>query len=419
MATISSLKAREILDSRGNPTVEVDVTLNDGSFGRAAVPSGASTGSHEMLELRDGDKARYLGNGVLKAVSNVKEIIAPKVIGMDANNQADLDHTMIALDGTPNKSKLGANAILGVSMAVMHAAAAAKNIPLYQHVGELFGNTNFILPQVMFNVLNGGKHANWATDVQEFFIIPTSKAIPKYADRLRAGAEVYHHLKKILSAKGYTVSVGDEGGYAPKEMSSNTEPVEILLMAIEKAGYKAGTDIVLGFDAAASEFYKDGKYELKKEGKSLTSSEWTEVVKGWCQKYPIFSFEDMHAEDDWTGWQEFTATVGADHQVVGDDLLVTNAERVKLAIERKACNSLLVKVNQIGSITETFDAIKLTNSVGWTNVFSHRSGETEDSTIADLVVGTGAGQIKTGAPARGERTAKYNQLLRIEELLEN
>ncbi|HNT30277.1 MAG TPA: phosphopyruvate hydratase [bacterium] len=417
MSEIIEIKARQIIDSRATPTVEVDVRLTDGSSGRAAVPSGASTGAHEALELRDNDPAHFLGKGVLQAIHNIDSIIAPALKGMDAKQQKEIDETMLALDNTPNKSKLGANAILGVSMAALHAAAQSKGLHLYEHVAELFGTPKPIMPQVLFNVLNGGKHANWATDVQEYFIIPLSAAIPDYHERLRAGVEVYHHLGKILKEKKYTTSVGDEGGFAPKEMTSNTEPIDILLQAIEKAGYKAGTDIVLGFDAAASEFYRDGRYELKKENKTLTSGEWTEVIKGWCERYPIYSLEDMHAEDDWDGWKQLMDEIGSTHQIVGDDLLVTNPERIEKAIAAQAANSLLVKVNQIGSITETFTAIHLTQKNNWTNVFSHRSGETEDTTIADLVVGTAAGQIKTGAPARGERTAKYNQLLRIEEYL--
>lgn len=417
MSRIARINSREILDSRGNPTVEVDVYLDDGSMGRAAVPSGASTGMHEMLELRDGDKDRYLGKGVKKAAANVQKIIGPALQGQDPTAQEEIDQKMIELDGTENKSRLGANAILGTSMAVMKAAAQSQNKPLFRYIGSLCGNDDFIMPQVMFNVLNGGKHAAWATDVQEYFIIPRSDAIQAYSDRLRIGTEIYHHLGQILKDKGYTTSVGDEGGYAPKEMTSNAEPVELLLIAIEKAGYKAGDEIVLGFDAAATEFYENGKYNLRKENKQLDSESWVEIIAGWCEKYPIFSLEDMLAEDDWEGWQILMQRIGSDHQLVGDDLLVTNSQRIQLAIERNACNSLLVKVNQIGSISETLQAIALTRANGWTNVFSHRSGETEDHTIADLVVGTGAGQIKTGAPARGERTAKYNQLLRIEEQL--
>ncbi|OIP95210.1 phosphopyruvate hydratase [Candidatus Wirthbacteria bacterium CG2_30_54_11] len=417
MSTISLVHAREIIDSRGNPTVEVDVTLQNGVMGRAAVPSGASTGSHEALELRDGDPGRYLGQGVLKAVNNVNTTIAAAVSGKDPGDQRGLDQLMIDLDGTETKSNLGANAILGVSMAVMRAAAQDAGLPLYRYIGRLSANENMLLPQVMFNVLNGGKHANWATDVQEFFIIPTTKAIPAYRDRLRAGVEVYQTLKTILKKNHYTITVGDEGGFAPSEISSNTEPVDILLQAIEQAGYKAGTDIVLGFDAAASEFYKDGMYVLKKEGETLDSSAWVQKIKGWCEKYPIFSLEDMLAEDDWAGWKLLNQTLGKTHQLVGDDLLVTNIKRIDEAIKQDVCNSLLVKVNQIGSISESLDAIALTRKNNWTNVVSHRSGETEDTTIADFVVGTGVGQIKTGAPARSERTAKYNQLLRIEEEL--
>ncbi len=417
MSTISRIHAREIIDSRGNPTVEVDVTLANGIMGRAAVPSGASTGSHEALELRDGDNARYLGQGVVKAVDNVNTTIANALMECDPSRQRSIDDLMISLDGTETKSNLGANAILGVSMAVMRAAALDAHLPLYRYIGRLSSNEDMLLPQVMFNVLNGGKHANWATDVQEFFIIPTSKAIPAYYDRLRAGVEVYQTLKAILKKNHYTITVGDEGGFAPSELSSNTEPVDILLQAIEQAGYKAGTDIVLGFDAAASEFYENGKYTLKKEKLELDSAAWVEKIKGWCAKYPIFSLEDMLSEDDWAGWKMLNNAIGKDHQLVGDDLLVTNIKRIDEAIKQDVCNSLLVKVNQIGSISEALDAIAMTRKNGWTSVVSHRSGETEDTTIADFVVGTGVGQIKTGAPARSERTAKYNQLLRIEEEL--
>jgi len=417
MGIIKNIKPRAILDSRGTPTVEVDVILEDSTLGRASVPSGASTGAHEMLEMRDNDPKRYKGKGVLKACQKINDILLPALKGMDASAQADIDNKMIELDGTDNKSHLGANSILGISMAVMKAEALFEKKPLYEYVGQIYGNTDFILPQVMFNVLNGGKHANWATDIQEYFIIPTSSAIPLYIDRLRTGAEIYATLQNILKDKGYTTSVGDEGGFAPKEMTSNTEPIEILLQAIEKAGYIPGKEVVLGFDAAASEFYENGKYILKKEDKEVDAKEWIAIIKDWCEKYPIFSLEDMLDEDDWDGWNLLMQAIGDTHQIVGDDLLVTNVERVQMAIEKQACNSLLVKVNQIGTITEAFAAIRLTSQNDWTNVLSHRSGETEDHTIADIVVGTGAGQIKTGALARGERTAKYNQLLRIEEQL--
>lgn len=417
MVIIDRLRAREILDSRGNPTVEVDVALSDGSFGRAAVPSGASTGVHEALELRDGEENRYLGKGVRQAVGHVGGEIFQHLKGESALDQAAVDQAMLDLDGTKNKSRLGANAILGVSLAVLRAAAQSRQLPLYQYVGEVFGNQDFSLPQVMFNVLNGGKHADWATDVQEFFVIPKSEAIPRYSERLRAGVEVYHALKSVLKKYNYNTGVGDEGGFAPSEISSNTEAIEILLEAVKKAGYQAGEEIVLGFDAASTEFYENGKYQLKKENKELTSDEWIEIIEGWCESYPIYSLEDMLAEDDWEGWQRLMSRIGDSHQLVGDDLLVTNPERVRQAIDQQACNSLLVKVNQIGTLSETFEAIRLTQAHGWTSVFSHRSGETEDSIIADLVVGTGCGQIKSGAPARGERTAKYNQLLRIEEEL--
>lgn len=417
MATIKNLKAREILDSRGQPTIEVDAYLSDGAWGRAAVPSGASTGVHEMLELRDSDDSRFEGQGVLKAVDNVTNKILPALKGQEAQDQENIDQIMINLDGTDNKSSLGANAILGVSMAVMKAAASSNKMPLFEWVGRLFSNDEFSLPEVMFNVLNGGKHADWATDVQEFFVIPQKKVIQDYPERLRAGAEIYQALKVVLKKEGYSITVGDEGGFAPSQVSSNTEAVELLLRAIEKSGYTAGKEVSLGFDAAASEFYHEGKYHLKKEKKELSAQEWVAVVEKWCEKYPITSLEDMLAEDDWSGWQLLMQKIGQTHQLVGDDLLVTNTKRIAEAKAKNACNSLLVKVNQIGSISETLAALRMTNQAGWTNVFSHRSGETEDVTIADLVVGTGSGQIKSGAPARGERTAKYNQLLRLHEQL--
>jgi enolase len=413
--TIEYINAIEILDSRGNPTVEVEVILADGSFGRAAVPSGASTGIHEALELRDGDKARYNGKGVLKAVENVNNEIADELFGLDALEQKAIDELLLELDGTPNKANLGANAILGTSLAVAKAAAASLGLPLYRYLGGVYAH---VLPVPMMNILNGGAHTGWqSTDAQEFMVMPFGA--PSFAEGLRWGAEIYASLKTVLKSKGYTTLVGDEGGFAPA-LSANNEAVELILEAIEKAGYKAGTDVAIALDPAASEFYEEDTklYNLRKEGRKLTSDQMVEFWTNWINQYPIVSIEDGFAQDDWEGWKNFTALNGHRLQIVGDDLLVTNPERVARAIEEKACNSLLVKVNQIGSLTETMKAVSMVQNNGWRAVCSHRSGETEDSTIADLVVAMNMGQIKTGAPARSDRVAKYNQLLRIEQELD-
>ena len=409
--TIISLSALQVLDSRGNPTVEVEVVLGDGSWGRAAVPSGASTGVHEALELRDGDKDRFGGKGVTKAVNNVNTKIAELLIGADATQQMAIDMAMLELDGTANKSKLGANAILGTSLAVAKAAANALALPLYKYLGGVYAH---VLPTPMMNILNGGAHTGWqTTDAQEFMVMPLGAS--SFAEGLRWGAEIYHTLKGVLKAKGYATLVGDEGGYAPA-LKTNEEAVETILEAIEKAGYKAGEDVAIALDPAASEFYDvDEKvYFLRTENRKLSSDEMVAFWVDWVNKYPIVSLEDGLAQDDWEGWKALTAEVGDKCQIVGDDLLVTNPKRVAKAIEEKACNSLLVKVNQIGSLTETMEAVTMCQSNGWTAVTSHRSGETEDTTIADLSVAMNMGQIKTGAPARSDRVAKYNQLLRIE-----
>lgn len=415
MYKIVKIRGREILDSRGNPTIEVDVHLNDGSFGRAAVPSGASTGTHEAVELRDGDKKRYLGKGVLKAVVNVNKTLSNALSGKSFN-QRTLDEEMIKLDGTENKGKLGANAILGVSLAFAHAAAKAEGLPLYQYFNKISGfKSKFILPVPMMNILNGGRHAIKSTDLQEFMIMPLGA--PNFREALRYGSEVFHALKRILSEKGFSTSVGDEGGFSPS-LKSNEEALQLIVEAIKSAGYNPGKDIFIAIDSAATEFYKDGKYNLSSEGKNLTSSEMIDLYSSWISKYPIVSIEDGLAEDDWDGWKELTKKIGNKIQIVGDDLFVTNIERLEKGIKEKAGNSILIKVNQIGTLSETIDAIKMANESGYTSVVSHRSGETEDTTISDLVVGLGTGQIKTGSLCRSERTAKYNQLLRIEEGLD-
>jgi enolase len=411
---IDTIHAREVLDSRGNPTVEVEVTLYDGSWGRAIVPSGASTGVHEALEMRDGDSSRYSGKGVTKAVSNVNGEIADYIEDWDAVDQRGIDLAMIELDGTKNKSRLGANAILGVSLAVAKASANSLGLPLYRYLGGVGAH---ILPVPMLNILNGGAHTGWqSTDAQEFMIMPLGA--PTFSEGLRWGAEIYHTLKKVLREKGYTALVGDEGGYAPA-LKANAEAIEVILEAIEKSGYKAGDQVAIALDPAASEFFDAEKkvYELRTEGKQLSGEEMVAFWADWVDKYPIVSIEDGLGQDDWDSWELMTRTLGGKIQIVGDDLLVTNPERVKKAIEGGACNSLLVKVNQIGSLTETFEAVGLCQSAGWTAVTSHRSGETEDATIADLAVAMNTGQIKTGAPARSDRVAKYNQLLRIEDEL--
>jgi len=411
---IDHITGRQILDSRGNPTVEVDVQLIDGSLGRAAVPSGASTGIHEALELRDGDKKKYHGKSVLQAVNNINGKILDSLVGQDATRQKDIDRILLELDGTPNKSKLGANAILGTSLAVAKAAAISLELPLYQYIGGIYAH---VLPSPMLNILNGGAHTDWqSTDAQEFMIMPLGAET--YSEGLRWGAEIYHTLKKVLKSHNYATLVGDEGGYAPA-LKSNAEAVEIILEAIEEAGYKPGEDIAIALDPAASEFYEEdtGLYNLRTEGKKLSSAEMVAYWKDWVNKYPIVSIEDGLAQDDWDGWKLMVKEMGDRIQIVGDDLLVTNPERVRKGIKEKAANSLLVKVNQIGSLTETIEAVEACHRAGWTAVTSHRSGETEDSTIADLAVALNTGQIKTGAPARSDRVAKYNQLLRIEESL--
>ena len=411
MTIITDVFAREIMDSRGNPTVEVDVVLEDGSLGRAAVPSGASTGAYEAVELRDGDKERYLGKGVLKAVENVNSIIAPELIGLDALDQVVIDNIMLELDGTPNKGKLGANALLGVSMAVAKAAAASQGLALYQYLGGFNAKQ---LPVPMMNILNGGQHADNNVDIQEFMVMPVGAA--SFAEALRMGAEVYHNLKSVLKGRGLNTAIGDEGGFAPN-LASNEQALEIIIEAIQKAGYKPGEQIALALDVASSEIFKDGKYNLEGEGLVKTSSEMVEYYTALVEKYPIISIEDGMAEDDWDGWSLLTERLGGKVQLVGDDLFVTNTERLSRGIEAKVGNSILVKVNQIGTLTETFDTMEMAKRAGYTCVVSHRSGETEDSTIADIAVAVNAGQIKTGAPARTDRIAKYNQLLRIEEEL--
>jgi len=411
MSIITDIFAREIMDSRGNPTVEVDVVLEDGIVGRAAVPSGASTGMFEAVELRDGDKGRYLGKGVLKAVANVNEIIAPEIVGMEVIDQIGIDRAMIALDGTPNKAKLGANAILGVSMAVAKAAASVLGISLYQYMGGFNAKQ---LPVPMMNILNGGQHADNNVDIQEFMVMPVGAG--SFAEALRMGAEVYHNLKKVLHDRKLATAIGDEGGFAPN-LASNEEALQVIMAAIEKAGYKPGEQIALALDVASSEMFKDGKYHLEGEGLVKTPAQMVEYYADLVAKYPIVSIEDGMAEEDWDGWKLLTDKLGGKIQLVGDDLFVTNTERLSRGIKVGVGNSILVKVNQIGTLTETFDAIEMAKRAGYTAVISHRSGETEDSTIADIAVAVNAGQIKTGAPARTDRVAKYNQLLRIEEEL--
>lgn len=418
---ISRITGREILDSRGNPTVEVDVLLKDGTLGRAAVPSGASTGSHEAVELRDGDAKRYLGKGVVKAVANVNGALAKALCGKgkgpkkDGWEQRSLDAAMIALDGTPNKGKLGANAILGVSMAFARAAAEAEDKALFRYFATISKTGNQMrLPVPMMNILNGGKHAEKSTDFQEFMIMPVG--VKSFSEALRAGAEIFHTLKKILHSRNLATTVGDEGGFAPS-LGTNEAALTVIMEAIAKAGYKAGSEIAIALDCAATELYKDGKYFLASENKTLTSAELVEMYASWCAKYPIVSIEDGLAEDDWAGYELLTKKLGKKVQIVGDDLFVTNIARLKMGIEKGVGNSILIKLNQIGTVSETIDAINMAKKAGYTSIISHRSGETEDSTIADFVVGTGAGQIKTGSLSRSDRVAKYNQLLRIEEAL--
>ena len=411
MSVILDIFAREILDSRGNPTVEVEVILESGVVGRAAVPSGASTGAHEAVELRDGDKERYLGKGVLQAVKNVNEIIAEQLIGYSVFDQVEIDELMIEIDGTPNKAKLGANAILGVSMAVAKAAAEELGVPLYKYLGGFSARE---LPVPMMNILNGGEHADNNVDIQEFMVLPVGA--PSFREALRMGAEVYHSLKSVLKARGLSTAIGDEGGFAPN-LASNEEALQVIMEAIEKAGYKAGEDIYLGMDVASTEFYRDGKYKMTGEGKEFTSAELVAFYENLVAKYPIITIEDGMAEDDWEGWKLLTEKLGKKLQLVGDDLFVTNTERLAKGIDEGIANSILVKVNQIGTLTETFATMEMAKRAGYTCVVSHRSGETEDATIADIAVAVNAGQIKTGAPARTDRVAKYNQLLRIEDEL--
>jgi len=408
---IEEVGAREILDSRGNPTVEVEVFLITGDMGRAAVPSGASTGIHEALELRDGEAGRYGGKGVQEAVANVETVIADEIIGWSALDQMGIDQSLIALDGTPNKERLGANAMLGVSLAVAKAAAAALGLPLYRYLGGVYAHT---LPVPMMNILNGGKHATDSTDFQEFMVVPAGA--PTFAEALRWGAETYQVLKKVLTERGYNTNVGDEGGFAPS-LQSNEEALEVIVAAIEKAGYRPGQDIFIALDPAASEIYQDGRYHLNREGQALTGEEMVAFWEDWVGRYPIISIEDGLAEDDWESWRLLQERLGDRIQNVGDDLLVTNTTRLRKGIELQAANSILIKLNQIGTLTETMAAVEMARQAGWTAVISHRSGETEDTTIADLAVALNTGQIKTGAPCRTDRVAKYNQLLRIEEEL--
>ena len=410
-AKIEKIEGRQIMDSRGNPTVEVDVTLKDGTIGRAAVPSGASTGENEALELRDKEDKRYGGKGVYTAVKNINEIIAPKIIGLPAHKQLKIDNLMLEMDGTEFKSKLGANALLGISLAVAHAAAGAYNLPLYKYIG---GTKAITLPVPNMNVMNGGAHAGWNIECQEFMISPAG--VSSFSEALQVGAEVYQTLKKVLKAKGFPTTIGDEGGFAPK-LSKNEEAIEVIMEAIEKAGYTPGKEVFLALDPASSEFYKEGKYQLKSEGKALTSEEMVAMYQDWVSKYPIISIEDGLSEKDWTGWKLLTEKLGNKIQLVGDDLFVTNPDFLKKGIKTKTANSILIKLNQIGTLSETLYAIEVAKAASYTYMTSHRSGETEDATISDLAVATNSGQIKTGAPARSERVAKYNQLLRIEEQL--
>ncbi len=411
MSNIIEIKAREILDSRGNPTLEAEVTLESGVIGSAMVPSGASTGEREAIELRDGDKSRYLGKGVLNAVNNVNTEIRTLVLGMDANDQEAIDNAMIALDGTDNKARLGANAILSVSMAVAHAAAKDAGVPLYKYLNK---SGKFIMPVPMMNIINGGSHADNSVDLQEFMILPVGA--PTFREAIRYGAEVFHNLAKVLKAKGLATTVGDEGGFAPN-LSSNEEAIEVILEAIENAGYKAGVDIFLGMDAAASEYYQDGRYVLSAENRSFDSIEMNDFLATWVEKYPILSIEDGLDQNDWTGWKDQTEKLGGKVQLVGDDLFVTNPKILQEGIDKGIANSILIKVNQIGTLTETLAAINMAHAAGYTAVVSHRSGETEDTSIADLAVATGTGQIKTGSLSRSDRVAKYNRLMKIEEEL--
>ena len=415
---ITKINSRQIIDSRGNPTVETDIIIDDNFLGRASVPSGASKGTFEALELRDGDETKFNGQGVQKAVQNVMSKISPALVGQSDLSQEQLDKIMIDLDGTENKTNLGANAILSVSLAYAWAKSKAQKKQLFEYIGEIFGNTNYLLPRPMFNIMNGGAHANWSTDIQEFMIIPMRSK--SWAESLEIGSEVFHSLEKLLKTKNLSINVGNEGGFAPA-LTSNEQALELMVNAINESGWKLGEDIKFGFDAAATGFQNSetGNYELKRDDKTLTPDEMIDFIINISNKYPVASFEDMLGENDWSSWKKLTEKIGDEIQIVGDDLLVTNVKRIQKAIEDKSCNALLVKVNQIGSLTEALAAMKLTKSAGWNNVVSHRSGETEDVTIAHLVVGTGCGQIKSGAPSRGERTAKYYELLRIEEYIQN
>lgn len=413
---ITNVHARQILDSRGNPTVEADVIIEDGTMGRAAVPSGASTGKHEALELRDSNPACYQGKSVYKAVEHINTAIAQLVLGKDVTEQQAIDEAMIQLDGTENKSRLGANAILAVSLAIAKAAALSQQMPLYAYFAKIANQPqDFLLPLPMMNIVNGGKHAHFASDIQEYMILPVGA--PSFADALRMGAEVFHTLEKVLADKGYNVSVGDEGGYAPFVKNGNTEPLELISQAIEQAGYRVGEDIVLGIDAAASEFYKDSTYHLQSEGKVLSTDEMIEWLASMIEKYPIVSLEDVLDQDDWDGWRKLTARLGHRVQIVGDDLFVTNVNRLIRGVKEQSANAILVKLNQIGTVTETIEAITMAKQNNWHTIISHRSGETEDTTISHLAVGLTTGQIKTGSLSRSERVAKYNELLRIEEQL--
>lgn len=411
MSAIAKVIAREVLDSRGNPTIEAEIETESGAVGSAMVPSGASTGIREALELKDGDKNRYLGRGVLKAVKNIETKISPVVVGMEVTDQSGVDQAMIELDGTPNKASLGANAILAVSMATAHAAANEKGVPLYEYLG---GDGPFTMPVPMMNIINGGAHADNSVDIQEFMILPVGASSIREA--VRYGTEIFHALKSVLSSKGLSTTVGDEGGFAPN-LSSNEEAIEVILEAIDNAGYKAGEDILLGLDVASSEFFEDGKYNLKSENKILSAEEFIDFLLPWFEKYPLITMEDGMAEDDWDGWRLLTDKLGKDVQLVGDDLFVTNTEILKEGIDKNIGNSILIKVNQIGTLTETIDAINMAKEAGYTAVISHRSGETEDTTIADLAVATSAGQIKTGSLSRSDRVAKYNRLMKIEDQL--
>lgn len=411
MSAIASVHGRQILDSRGNPTVEVDVVLDDGSLGRAAVPSGASTGIHEAWELRDGDPSLYLGKGVLGAVNNINTIIAETLVGIDGLDQAEIDHRMCELDGTENKKRLGANAILGVSLALAKAVAAQRGIPLYQSLG---GESACLLPAPMMNIINGGEHADNSVDVQEFMVMPLG--FSRFGDALQCGVEIFHHLKRVLQSKGLNTAVGDEGGFAP-DLRSNVEALELIMVAIEKAGYRPGEQVRIALDVAATELFDTEKNTYQIDGKSLDASAMVEFLAGWVEKFPICSIEDGCSEDDWDGWKQLTQRIGDQVQLVGDDLFVTNTRRLQQGIDQNVANSILIKVNQIGTLTETIEAIQLATTHGYTSVTSHRSGETEDATIADIAVALGTGQIKTGSASRTDRMAKYNQLLRIEEQL--